>query len=88
MFRLEEHVAGRWKPVDDHIYRTHLRALTAARTRTAQHGRSHRVLDLNDKTIADWVAVDSVTRSHDRYLRCGTLGDLDCGARRPTNPDT
>jgi hypothetical protein len=88
MFRLEEHVAGRWKPVDNHIYRTHLRALTAARTRTAQHGRSHRVLDLNDKTIADWVAVDSVSRSHYRYLRCGTLGDLDRGARRPTNRDT
>ena len=88
MFRLEEHVAGRWKPVDNHIYRTHLRALTAARTRTAQHGRSHRVLDLTEREIADQVLADSVTRTHYRYLRCGTLGDLDRGDRRPTNPDT
>jgi hypothetical protein len=88
MFRLEEQVAGRWQLVNEHIYRTHFRALAAARTRTAQHGRSHRVLDLNDRVIADWVAVDSVTRSHYRFLRCGTLGDLDRGARHPTTPDT
>jgi hypothetical protein len=26
--------------------------------------------------VADHVAVGSVSKSHHRYLRCGTLGDL------------
>ena len=76
MFQLEEHRAGQWQPVNEHLYRTRLRAITAARTRTAQHGTSHRVVDLSEQAVADHVSVGSVSKSHHRYLRCGTLGDL------------
>lgn len=77
MFQLEEHRAGQWQPVNEHLYRTRFRAMTAARTRTAQHGTSHRVVDLSEKAVADHVAAGSVSKSHHRYLRCGTLGELD-----------
>jgi len=76
MFRLEEHLRNQWQPVEQHVYRTRFRALTAARTRTAQHGISHRILDLSQDTVTDVVAFDSVQRAPHHYLRCGTLGNL------------
>jgi hypothetical protein len=84
MFRLEERINGQWHSVGDHIYRTGLRAMTAARTRTAQHGTSHRVVDLSEEAAAEYVAAGSVSKSHHRYLRCGTLGELDRQANEST----
>jgi DNA-binding helix-hairpin-helix protein with protein kinase domain len=84
MFQLEEHRAGQWQPVNEHLYRTRLRAITAARTRTAQHGTSHRVVDLSEEAAAEYVAAGSVSKSHHRYLRCGTLGELDRQATEST----
>lgn len=77
MFRLQECVNGQWLLVEQHIYRTCFRAMAAARTRTARHGTSHRVLDLSEKSVADYIDSGSVSKSHTRYLRCGTLGELD-----------
>lgn len=84
MFRLEECVNGQWHLVGQNVYRTRLRAMTAARTRTARHGTSHRVLDLTEHAVADYIDAGSVSKSHYRYLRCGTLGELDHEATEST----
>lgn len=84
MFRLQEYVNGQWHLVEHYIYRTRFRAMTAARTRTARHGTSHRVLDLTEHAVADYIDAGSVSKSHIRYLRCGTLGELDHEATEST----
>ncbi len=60
MYRLEEHRQNRWRPVARGLFRSRIRAVTAARSRTAIAGHAHRVVDVELKLMTDLVPAGSI----------------------------
>jgi len=64
MYRLEEQRHNRWEPVSRGLFRSRIRAVTAARSRTALSGYAHRVVDVELKQMTDLVPAGSINQPH------------------------
>lgn len=73
MFQVQQRCTGGWCPVEQGIYRTVFKAVTAARYRTAQQGSDHRIVDLSLKAVVEVVAEGSIQQAPNRQLRSGFL---------------
>lgn len=60
MFQVQECLTSGWQPVERGTFRTLLKAVTAARSRTAQQGTTHRVVDLSLKAVAEIIPQGSI----------------------------
>ncbi|MBW0167034.1 MAG: hypothetical protein KXJ50_10585 [Vulcanococcus sp.] len=67
MYRLEIQRENQWKPVARGLYRTRMRAVTAALWRTAEAGSAHRVVDVELKSITDVIPEGSIQRGHQTW---------------------
>ena len=67
MYRLEIKRDNKWKPVSRGLYRTCMRAVTAALWRTAEAGSAHRVVDVELKAITDVIPEGSIQRGHQTW---------------------
>lgn len=76
MFQVQQRCTGGWCPVAQGMFRTPLKAVTAARCQTAQHGIEHRVVDLSLKAVIEVVAKGAIQHPPDGQLRSGFLRQL------------
>lgn len=67
MYRLEIQRENQWKPVARGLYRTRMRAVTAALWRTAAAGSAHRVVDVELKAITDVIPEGSIQRGNQSW---------------------
>jgi hypothetical protein len=67
MYRLEIQRENQWKPVARGLYRTRMRAVTAALWRTAEVGSAHRVVDVELKAITDVIPEGSIQRGNQSW---------------------
>jgi hypothetical protein len=67
MYRLEIQRENQWKPVARGLYRTRMRAVTAALWRTAEAGSAHRVVDVELKAITDVIPEGSIQRGNQSW---------------------
>ena len=67
MYRLEIQRENQRKPVARGLYRTRMRAVTAALWRTAEAGSAHRVVDVELKAITDVIPEGSIQRGNQSW---------------------
>ena len=81
MYQVQQRCTSGWRPVARGVFRTLMKAVTAARCRTALQGSDHRIMDLSLKTVVEVVTEASIQPAPDRRLRSGFLREL----TRPLN---
>jgi hypothetical protein len=94
MFQVQQLCTGGWCPVEQGNFRSVMKAVTAARYRTAQQGSDHRIVDLSLKAVVEVVAEGSIQQAPNTQLRSGCLrestrelDELGNGMRAATPPN-